>query len=231
MATSDVLKIGSESADVSNWQRFLISQGFDIEADGDFGEKTAAATRQFQASQGLRADGIVGENTFKAAQALKPDVGSVKPNGTAKVSSPNPGDVLSKVHPVLADKCRALVALALRDGFTLRITQGLRTFEEQDKLFAKRPRVTKARGGQSMHNYGLAVDFAFVVNGTIDYIRDDRLYNKIGAWAHSVGLEWGGDWKFVDRPHVQLKNLPSYKVLLPIYRQGGLAAVWSRYNG
>jgi len=51
----------------------------------------------------------------------------------------------------------------LGKGVRLRITQGLRTFKEQDDLYAQGrtkpgPKVSNARGGQSMHNYGLAFD-------------------------------------------------------------------------
>src|SRR5688572_22238652 len=55
----------------------------------------------------------------------------------------------------------------------VRIVQGLRTVKEQDALFAKGrttpgPIVTKARGGKSYHNYGLAIDFAIMYDANGD---------------------------------------------------------------
>lgn len=228
---SELLKKGMESQEVANWQRFLISQGFDLEADGDFGTKTESATRQFQASQDLRGDGIVGEMTFAAAEKMKvATVGSVKRLPENKeVETDGNWIALLSVHPVVEKKANEIIELAKAEGFTLKVTQGYRSFKTQDALFAKRPKVTNARGGQSMHNYGLAVDVAFVVNGKISW--DEKLYKNIGRWADAVGLEWGGNWRFVDLPHVQLKGLPSYKVLLPLYNQGGLKAVWDKYKG
>lgn len=226
----DILKRGSEGQAVANWQRFLIARGYDVEADGDFGPLTEKATRSFQASQDLRADGIVGDMTYKAAESLNvPALGSVKVNDAViKVDAVDAR--LRRVHPVLAEKAQRILNFAKAAGFNLIVTQGLRTFEEQDALFRKRPKVTNARGGQSMHNYGLAVDFAFVVNGKLSW--DEDLYRRIGPWAKLAGLEWGGSWtRFTDKPHVQLKNLPSYKVLLPIFKAGGLAAVWEKYRG
>lgn len=223
---SELLKLGDEGAEVANWQRFLISQGYKIEADGDYGAKTEHATQQWQLKNGLVADGIVGKNSFAMAEKVKGNVnlGSQKPtNETFTLTN------LQNVHPVLRGKISEIHKLAMKEGFGLQVTQGLRTFAEQDALFRKRPKVTNARGGQSMHNYGLAVDFAFVVNGKISW--DEKLYKNIGRWADAVGLEWGGRWKFVDLPHVQLKGLPSYKVLLPIYQAGGLKAVWEKYRG
>lgn len=226
---SILLKKGDENQEVANWQRFLISQGFILEADGDFGAKTEAATRAFQATQNLRGDGIVGDMTFEAARKIGAIVGSV-PAEQLAIDTGSPNHIrLSKVHPVLASKASQLINLAWKENHILQVTQGLRTFAEQDALFAKRPKVTNARGGQSMHNYGLAVDFAFVVSGKISW--DEKLYKNIGRWAAAVGLEWGGNWKFTDLPHVQLKGLPSYKVLLPIYNQGGLKAIWGKYKG
>lgn len=225
-----LLQKGSQGIDVANWQRFLISLGYRIEADGDFGDATYQATKAFQASEGLTADGKAGEDTLAAAEALNVNVGSQKPapEDVPAVSDANE-KALAKVHPALAHRARKVINAAKAEGFELRVVQGLRTFAEQDALFRKRPKVTGARGGQSNHNYGLAVDFAFVVNGKVSW--DDKLYPRIGKWALNAGLEWGGAWKkFKDMPHCQLPNLPSYKVLLPIYQKGGLTAVWSKFN-
>lgn len=117
---------------------------------------------------------------------------------------------LAKVQPELAARCRALIALAASDGFSLVVTHGFRSFEEQNRLYeigrrgvrGEKP-VTNARGGESNHNRGAAVDFAFVVGGEISW--DERLYGRIGRWAAQAGLKWGGNWrKFVDKCHVEL---------------------------
>lgn len=58
-----------------------------------------------------------------------------------------------------------------------RFAYTLRTFAEQDALYAQgrtdksKPEVTKARGGQSYHNYGLAIDVVLIedVDGDGDY--------------------------------------------------------------
>jgi peptidoglycan L-alanyl-D-glutamate endopeptidase CwlK len=126
-----------------------------------------------------------------------------------KISSTN-AMRLSDVKPELAEKCEAIIALAASEGFTLIVTQGYRSVEEQNRLYAIGRRgikgeriVTNARGGQSNHNHRTAVDFAFVVNGEISW--DERLYQHIGRWAKQVGLNWGGNWKsFKDFPHVEL---------------------------
>lgn len=47
-------------------QQALIQQGYDISADGDYGDSTQSAVRQFQADHGLDCDGVVGAATYEA---------------------------------------------------------------------------------------------------------------------------------------------------------------------
>lgn len=88
------------------------------------------------------------------------------------------------------------------------ITQTLRTLAEQDRLYAqgrtsKGMIVTNARGGDSLHNYGVAFDFCPVIKGRAVW-SNLGLFNQVGKLGKRLGLEWGGDWpKFPDRPHFQ----------------------------
>lgn len=97
----------------------------------------------------------------------------------------------------------------------LRFTHVLRTYAEQDELYAigrTKPgkKVTNAKGGFSYHNFGLAFDIVILEdkdkNGTFesaDFVVD-ALWKKIAAFFKSHGWEWGGDWKSIkDYPHFQ----------------------------
>lgn len=114
------------------------------------------------------------------------------------------------------------------------IVQGLRTIAEQDHLYAlgrtikntgSRPGkplgdiVTNAKGGQSFHNYGLAIDFAILYdkdkNGTFESLSWDMVadLDRDGEsdWKEVVdsfiklGFEWGGNWHSLkDNPHFQM---------------------------
>lgn len=92
-------------------------------------------------------------------------------------------------------------------GWTLFITDGFRSFKEQDELYAQgrtKPGkiVTNAKAGQSAHNYGLAVDLAFQKDGKLSY--EQSLYAPVYSIARSMGLELGADWtSFPDKPHFQ----------------------------
>lgn len=67
-------------------------------------------------------------------------------------------------HPKLRDELEKIYIEANNKlaKSRLRFSYVLRTFKEQDELFKKRPKVTNARGGQSYHNYGLAVDIVIL---------------------------------------------------------------------
>lgn len=58
--------LGDRGSQISAIQQALVKQGSAITVDGDYGAGTQAAVRAFQASHGLEADGIVGEQTYAA---------------------------------------------------------------------------------------------------------------------------------------------------------------------
>lgn len=107
----------------------------------------------------------------------------------------------------------------LGKGIRLRFAYTFRTFEEQDKLYSQKPKVTNAKGGQSVHNYGLAFDIVLLYdldnNGTFETaswdLKKDGDFDNQSDWMEvtnyfkSQGFEWGGDWKtFKDYPHFQM---------------------------
>jgi peptidoglycan LD-endopeptidase CwlK len=143
---------------------------------------------------------------------------------------------LSKVHPELARRVREIITALAAHGKTVEVVQGLRTFAEQDALYEQgrsKPGqiVTNARGGQSNHNYGFAVDLCPFVGGKPQW-NDNSTFVAIGAEAVKRGLEWGGNWKkFIDKPHVQLLGL-TVAECQALYRKhrGDLNAVWKEVS-
>lgn len=129
------------------------------------------------------------------------------------------------LHPKLRDEALELydeIVASLTGSAICRFAYTLRTFAEQDALFAQgrsKPGkvVTNAKGGQSYHNYGLAIDIVLILdkdkNGTFETaswdVKSDFDGDKKADWMEVVqifkryGFEWGGDWKFLDLPHFQ----------------------------
>lgn len=138
---------------------------------------------------------------------------------------------LSKLMPEFAAKIRLIVGRLAARGFTVEITQGLRTIEEQNALYAqgrtrKGPKVTNAKGGQSLHNYGLAADFALMVGGKYKWPDPHPVWQAIAEEAKRVGLEAGYYWKKPDKPHVEMPNV-GWRELFAWHKQGGLKTVWA----
>jgi peptidoglycan LD-endopeptidase CwlK len=140
---------------------------------------------------------------------------------------------LKKLHPELAGRVRTLIELLAANGMQVEVVQGMRTFAEQDGLYAQgrtKPGqvVTNAKGGQSNHNYGLAVDLCpFTPDGKPNWNAPNSMWLAIGTEAEKLGLEWGGSWKkFIDKPHVQLGGL-TVKQCLSLHQKGGMGAVWA----
>jgi len=146
------------------------------------------------------------------------------------------------LHPKLRDEALTMydeIVAALTGTAACRFAYTLRTFAEQDGLFAQGrtkagPIVTKAKGGQSYHNYGLAIDIVLLVdkdkNGTFetaswdlktDFDGDGKSdWQEIVAIFKRYGYEWGGDWKFVDAPHFQKTFGKSIAELKALHNSG-----------
>lgn len=148
-------------------------------------------------------------------------------------------DRIKLAHPKLRDELGAIydeICQALTGKAICRIVYTLRTFAEQDALYAQgrtKPGkvVTKAKGGQSFHNYALACDIVLLVdkdgNGTYeeaswdtktDFDGDGKAdWSEIVAIFKRYGWTWGGDWKFVDAPHFEKTFGKSVMELLALY--------------
>jgi len=110
------------------------------------------------------------------------------------------------LDPEFAKKLTNFETALAKQGIKVILTWGYRSIESQNQLYAKGRTapgsiVTNAYGGYSWHNYGLAADYAFIIDGKVTW---NGPWDKFGKTARDFGLEWGGDWKkFTDRPHVQ----------------------------
>lgn len=142
---------------------------------------------------------------------------------------------ISTLLPKMQVAARRLMALA-REQYKVgqvQVLSGTRSYAEQDVLFAKRPKVTNARGGQSNHNFGIAIDVGIFVGGryyTGANRSEEKAYEDLAKLVKpNLGfvyatktenklLDWGGDWKsIVDKPHYELhtgKSVTQVRALL-----------------
>ncbi len=181
--------------------------------------------RAVQKELGVGVDGKAGPETWRAiyarvtgqkpstttaASASTPAAASVKlPKSVTGTVDARSERTIATLQPEVQPYARALVIKAAALGITIKVISGLRTYAEQNDLYAQgrsRPGrvVTNARGGYSNHNFGIAFDIGIFDGAT--YVDESPRYKAIGALGVELGLEWGGNWKTIkDEPHFQLR--------------------------
>src|SRR3954470_17404315 len=173
-------------ADPIFWQRFLKCAGFyNDNIDGVFGTNSLRAAHDFE----------------QAAIAIANQAGGFDGRSEANIQT---------LLPAAQKKAREFMKAVQKSGakFTVKIISGTRTFAEQDRLYRQGrdlpgPKVTKARGGQSNHNFGVAWDIGIFQDG--QYLDESPAYGNLGGIGKGLALEWGGDWSsFPDEPHFQM---------------------------
>jgi peptidoglycan LD-endopeptidase CwlK len=164
--------------------------------------------RAVQEAVGVTSDGKPGPETWEAIyNRLCPD--AQPPQASPDKADDRSERVIATLLPEVQPYARALIAKAAANGITIKVISGLRTYDEQNDLYAQgRTKsgniVTNARGGYSNHNFGIAFDIG-VFEGS-RYLDESPKYKAVGLLGTDLGLEWGGNWKTIqDEPHFQLR--------------------------
>ena len=147
---------------------------------------------------------------------------------------------LRKIYPDIRVRL-AKVLTDMKDHFKeMRVTEGYRSFERQNYLYAKGRTLkdleiaTNSVPGNSLHNYGLALDLAF--KGTDPYSKSNpKIWEDYGRIVRAHGFTWGGDWNNngikdkndFDKPHIQLTYGLSLEEIKKKYASGRIEAIWS----
>ncbi|MDX7857970.1 M15 family metallopeptidase [Aeromonas caviae] len=171
-------------------------------------EEVIAAIQQELA---INVDGKAGPQTWGAIyeRIVKKKMVAQAPSVAIAGVDSRSEKVIATLLPQVQPIARALVQKAASAGITIKIISGLRTYAEQDALYAQGRTtpgdiITNARAGQSNHNFGIAFDVG-VFEGN-KYLGDSPKYKAVGVLGADLGLEWGGNWKtIIDQPHFQLR--------------------------
>ena len=155
-------------------------------------------------------------------------------------------DRIEFLHPAVREEVKNIylneIIPTLNGKAICRFAYTLRTFAEQDALYAqgrtklfddKGKRlgvVTKAKGGQSIHNFGLALDIVLLKDTNsdgkfesaswetnVDFDKDGKAdWMEVVNILKKHGWVWGGDWKsFKDAPHFEKTFGHTWRTLLP----------------
>lgn len=141
---------------------------------------------------------------------------------------------IETLHPAIRQKAISFInEVEKRLKIQLRVTSALRTWEEQDKLYAqgrteKGSIVTNVRGGFSNHNYGLALDVVPIIKGKAVFNTDK--WDEIAKIGKEIGFDWGGDWKsFKDKPHFEMTFGKTIRELRSMYLYGKRDGVYLKF--
>lgn len=172
-----------------------------------------------QQELGIGVDGKAGPETWgaiyqKICKVKKSEMAVVV--GALEPVDARSEKIIATLLPEVQPFARALVHKANANGLTIKILSGLRTYDEQNALYAQGRtapgnKITNAKGGFSNHNFGIAFDIGIFEGAK--YLGDSPKYKAVGVLGMELGLEWGGNWKtFVDQPHYQLRPLWATKM-------------------
>ncbi|MCP4440356.1 MAG: hypothetical protein GY810_15530 [Aureispira sp.] len=213
----------NKDADVLLVQKRLNVHGASLTEDGKYGNNTLKAIEAFQQKTFGWNDGEISANGKTAKALLAAPTGGTTTTDTNTDDTPTHNEAetwdshTNRRVKTLDGRVKGAAIKFVNNvqsqlGLKIRVTSALRTVAEQDALF-KKGGVTKARGGQSYHNYGLAIDIVEIAGGKALWSNPN--WGKIAAVGKALGFEWGGDWKnFVDKPHFQMTFGKSIKDLI-----------------
>lgn len=155
-------------------------------------------------------------------------------------------EIIKAIHPKVLDATNQTISEAQQRGMKVGLQMGVRDAVAQDRLYSlgrtlvnpdgktkEKPMgtiITNAKGWESWHCFGLAVDLVFKdAKGNWTWNKTSKEWGALGAVGKMFGLSWGGDWtKFPDFPHFQrIGTIPNIHEAKRILEEKGIDALWS----
>lgn len=129
-------------------------------------------------------------------------------------------------RPFYDEMMKGFAHIKKESGIDCTIVETYRSPSRQDFLYAQgrtspgKP-VTRARGWESWHQYGVAMDIAILKNGRLSW---DFKPEMIAKFLEGFNVTWGG---INDGPHYQWKDLPKIVEAQKIAKGDGILAFWA----
>jgi hypothetical protein len=114
---------------------------------------------------------------------------------------------ISLLRSDVAANCRLFVQKCAEAGYKVLVTGTVRDDAFQLECYKKGTAKTKVPSFHSV-KAGLAFDICQNVKGK-EY-NDNAFWAAAGAIGQEMGFEWGGSWKFTDKPHFQWSDGGKY---------------------
>lgn len=123
------------------------------------------------------------------------------------------------VHPKIVEFWKAFNKACTGRKIPLLPYELFRSEQRQNSLFRKG--VSKAKAGQSPHQFGCAIDIVHYPKFWNLTRKEWDVLGAIGkevARKRNIKIEWGGDWSFYDPAHWQLVDWRIYKAAIQTCR-------------
>jgi len=158
----------------------------------------------------------------KLLQSLKPKRLPYDPKGILKSG---------RLHPQLITRITKVLEEAQKEGLNVFLYEGYRSIKKQDILFQSGRGVTRASGGNSFHNYGLAADIIFYDKNGNPSWAEHHDWKTLGKIGKKWGFKWGGDFSALnDRTHFEYHPDLNLADVKETYKKQGIKGVWDRIN-
>lgn len=134
------------------------------------------------------------------------------------------------LYPPFRDEILKGIAKANQAGVPLAVFESYRSSERQDALYAQGRTtpgkiVTNAKGGDSWHQYGLAIDVALFDDGEWSWNFDPK---RVSQFFESPLLKWGGTFKRPDGPHYEWSKKMSLSEAKAHSQAAGILYLWTK---
>ena len=127
--------------------------------------------------------------------------------------------------PAFRKRAEAWLNECREAGLQPYIYEGLRTSKRQDELYAigrtinrGKPKVTNAKGGQSMHQYGLAFDFVPLTPSKASGMHEADWSDKAYKPYHDIAAKHGLRRLSWETPHLEDATVKDWRAAAELYR-------------
>jgi peptidoglycan LD-endopeptidase CwlK len=142
---------------------------------------------------------------------------------------------LDLIYPMFLERVLNVIAACEARGARYVATHGFRTYGEQMALWSKGRTVkgkivTNAKGGESAHNFGLAIDFVRDLDMKTKAVEpgwDAGHYDILAEEAEKAGLHSGRGYK--DYPHISWPGYITATDLAPLKTRWELKETQGKY--
>lgn len=133
-------------------------------------------------------------------------------------------DKLATLAPSFRKRVEAWRAACILEGLEPYIYEGIRTSKRQNELYAigrtvhkGRAKVTNAKAGQSMHQYGIAFDFVPLKRAKAEGMWEADWSDKAYAPYHKLALKHGLRRLSWETPHLEDSTVTDWRAAARLY--------------